>query len=127
MTGVTDSTPSTFFKSSTYFVLKFAEDDVRPIEPGRVKIISAVTFEDRFCRSSDMPWASPVKIITSATPRATPRMLMTDLSGRCRRLETTKLSKRVPFQTRHINTRSLRTLATEFSVQPFLLANQGTS
>src|SRR5262245_29276816 len=94
MTGVTDSTPSTCCSNSTYFVLRFAEEEVKPIEPGRVKISSALTFEERFCRSSDMPCASPVKIITSATPSATPRMLMADLSGRWRRFETTKLSKR---------------------------------
>src|ERR1043166_9386687 len=93
MRGATDSTPSICFSSSTYFVLKLAEDEVKLREPGRVKIISAVTFDERFCRSSDMPCARPVKIITSATPKATPRMLIADLSGRCRRLETTKLSK----------------------------------
>ena len=108
MTGVTDSTPSTVFNSSTYFVLKFAEELLNPIAPGRVKMISAVTFEDRFCKSSDIPCASPVNSMISATPRATPMTLMTDLSGRCRRFETTKLSKLCPFQTGNINTRLLR-------------------
>ena len=68
MTGVTDSTPSIFCNSSTYFVLRFAEDEVKLMEPGRVKISSARTFEVRFCRSSDIPWASPVNSITSTTP-----------------------------------------------------------
>ena len=30
-------------------------EDVKFIEPGRVKIISALTFDERFWRSSDMP------------------------------------------------------------------------
>src|ERR1043166_2524548 len=93
MTGVADSTPSTCFSSSTYFVFKLADDEVSCIEPGRVKMISALTFEERFCKSSDMPCARPVNNITNATPSATPITLMADRNGLCRRFETTKLSK----------------------------------
>ena len=65
-------------------------------EPGRVKMISALTFDERFWRSSDMPCARPVKSITNATPSATPKMLMAERSGRCRMFETTRLSKWIP-------------------------------
>src|SRR5439155_2256017 len=80
------------FNASTYFVLRFAEEDVTWIEPGRVKIISARTFEDRVCKSSDIPCARPVNSITRATPSATPTTLIAERSGRWRILDTTKLS-----------------------------------
>ena len=67
----------------------------RASDPGRVKIISALTFDDRFCRSSDMPCARPVNSITSATPSATPRTLIADRIGRCRMFDTTRLSRRM--------------------------------
>src|SRR5581483_1642572 len=93
ITGVADSTPSTWRSNSTYFVLRFADDDVNCIDPGRVKMISALTFDERFCKSSDMPCASPVKSITCATPNATQITLIADRNCRCLRFEMTMLSK----------------------------------
>src|SRR2546421_4380691 len=113
------STPSICFNKSTYFVLRFTAADVAWIEPGRVKIISARTFDKRRCKSSDIPCARPVNSITNATPSATPRTLIADLSGRWRILEITKLStKSGPLsQVGNINTRRGESLAAEFDAR----------
>jgi hypothetical protein len=60
--------------------------------PGRVKIISARTFDERRCKSSDIPRESPVNSITRVTPSATPSTLIAERSGRWRIFEMTKLS-----------------------------------
>src|SRR5882724_5820053 len=95
ITGKASATPSICFRLSTYLVLRLAVDDVSCIAPGRVKIISARTFDARRWRSFDIPRASPVKSITRQTPSATPATLTRVRMGRWRMLETTRLSMRV--------------------------------
>src|SRR5436190_5281880 len=95
MTGKASATPSICFKLWTYLVLRLAVDAISCIAPGRVKIISARTFDARRWRSFDMPRASPVKSITRQTPRATPATLTSVRMGRWRMLETTRLSMRL--------------------------------
>jgi hypothetical protein len=63
-------------------VLRLAEVEVVWNDPGRVKIISARTLEERRCKSSDIPRDSPVNSMTSITPRATPSTLIAERSGR---------------------------------------------
>jgi hypothetical protein len=92
MTGTADSTPSTLRNSSAYFVERFAVEDVNSIPPERVKMISARRFEERRCKSFDIPRERPVNSITSATPSATPATLISARKGRCRMLLTTRLS-----------------------------------
>src|SRR5882762_3730140 len=95
ITGSASSTPSICFKLSTYLVLRLALDAVRFIDPGRVKIISARTFDERRAISSDMPRASPVNSMIRQTPSATPATLTSVRMGRWRMLETTRLSMQV--------------------------------
>src|SRR6266481_8503586 len=106
MTGTTDSTPSIFLSQSTYFVLRFAVVAFAWNDPGRVKIISARTFDERRCKSSDIPRDKPVNNITRVTPSATPSTLIAERRGRWRMFDMTRLStERGPLsQTGNINT-----------------------
>src|SRR5829696_184872 len=93
MTGTADSTPSTARKFSTYFVLKLAGELVKlSIVPGLVKMISALKFCERRCKSLDIPRASPVNSMTRATPNATPTTLTSERMGRWRMLAAIRLS-----------------------------------
>src|SRR5919109_5069011 len=92
ITGTACSTPSIAFSFSTYWVLRLAVEIVNCIEPGRVKMISALRFDERRCRSLDMPVARPVKSITRQTPKAMPAMLTIVRTGRWRMFEVIRLS-----------------------------------
>src|ERR1043166_6588230 len=90
--GAAEAPPSAFSSSSTYLTGKLAVVLISSDPDERVKMISAFRFEERRCKSLDIPRASPVNSITRQTPSATPAALTSARTGRCRTLAVTRLS-----------------------------------